>query len=58
VPNDIHPRMDMWALILMSGATAIWIALGSAVAYLVAQGQVASAGERTRTSKGAGPSGT
>jgi hypothetical protein len=47
--------MDMWALILMFGATAIWLALGGAFAYLVVG---ASAGERTRTSKGAGPSGT
>jgi hypothetical protein len=46
--------MDVWTLTLMLGATAIWVALGGAVAYLV----VVSAGERTRTSKGARPSGT
>jgi hypothetical protein len=46
--------MDVWTLTLMLAATAIWAALGGAVAYLV----VVSAGERTRTSKGARPSGT
>ena len=46
--------MDIWTLTLMLAATAIWVALGGAVTYLV----VASAGERTRTSKGTRPSGT
>jgi ABC-type Fe3+ transport system permease subunit len=40
--------MDAWTLTLMFGVTAIWVALGGAVAYLAA----ASAGERTRTSRG------
>ena len=46
--------MEAWTLILMFGVTAIWAALGGAVTYLV----VVSAGERTRTSKGARPNGT
>ena len=31
--------MDAWTLILVFGATAIWVALGGAMAYLVAQAQ-------------------
>jgi ABC-type Fe3+ transport system permease subunit len=31
--------MDSWALILMFGVTAIWVALGGAFAYLVAHAQ-------------------
>jgi hypothetical protein len=29
--------MDMWAVILVFGVTAIWLAMGGAVAYLAAQ---------------------
>ena len=31
--------MDAWVLILVVGATAIWAALGGAMAYLVAHAQ-------------------
>ena len=50
--------MDVWTVTLLFGATAIWVSLGGAVAYLVAHARFVSAGERTRTSKGAGPNGT
>jgi hypothetical protein len=52
--------MNFWAAILMSGVATIWVAMLSGVAYAVrfAPTLRASAGERTRTSKGARPNGT
>ena len=34
VPNDVVRYMDVWTIILMLGASAIWVTLGGAVVYL------------------------
>jgi ABC-type Fe3+ transport system permease subunit len=37
--NDVSHGMDTWTVILMLGVTAIWAALGGAMAWLVANAQ-------------------